>query len=100
MTKKQIKTLILFSQNYSVETIAHKLTVSHSTIKTRLNAISRNYKAEFANVLGVRESYKRIRDGIRNPKRFGGTINTSECAYHPRKIKGVDTDISRIHELF
>ena len=66
MTKKQITTLVLFSQNYSLATIAKKQKVSLTTIRQRIKALSKNHPKEFNNALGVRESYKRTRDGIRN----------------------------------
>lgn len=70
MTNKQTKTLILFSQNYSLAVIARKQKVSLTTIRQRIKALSKNHQREFGNALGVRESYKRIRDGIRNTDRF------------------------------
>lgn len=67
MTKKQTQTLLLFAQNYSLPVIAKKMSVSLTTIRQRIKALSKNHSVEFGNALGVRESYKRTRDGIRNP---------------------------------
>lgn len=66
MTKKQIMTLVLFAQNYSLQIIAKKQMVSLTTIRQRIKTLSKNYQREFNNALGIRESYKRTREGIRN----------------------------------
>ena len=67
MTTKQTTTLVLFAQNYSLPVIAKKMRVSLTTIRQRIKALSNNHSREFNNALGIRESYKRTRDGIRNP---------------------------------
>ena len=66
MTTKQITTLVLFSQNYSLRVIAKKQKVSLTTIRERIKSLSKNHSKEFNNALGLRKSYKRTRDGIRN----------------------------------
>ncbi len=71
MTTKQIATLVLFAQNYSLVIIAKKQKVSLTTIRQRIKAFSKNHQKEFNNALGIRESYKRTRDGIRNVARWG-----------------------------
>lgn len=70
MTDKQKKTLVLFAQNYSLQTIANKQRVSLATIRERIKSLSKNHPVEFGNTLGVRESYKRVRSGIREAKRM------------------------------
>ncbi len=67
MTEKQITTLLLFAQNYPLVTIAKKQKVSLTTIRQRIKTLSIRHQKEFNNALGIRETYKRIRDGIRNP---------------------------------
>ena len=71
LTNKQTITLILFAQNYSLVVIAKKMRVSLTTIRQRIKALSNNHSKEFNNALGVRESYKRVRDGLRTPLRCG-----------------------------
>lgn len=66
MTKKQTTTLVLFAQNYSLQTIAKKQKVSLTTIRERIKTLSKNHQREFGNALGIRESYKRTRNGIKN----------------------------------
>ena len=66
MTDKQKTTLVLFAQNYSVQTIAKKQRVSASTIRERIKSISKNYQSEFDNAIALRNVYKRNRDAIRN----------------------------------
>lgn len=66
MTTKQTATLVLFAQNFSLQTIAKKQKVSLTTIRERIKALSRNHQREFSNALGIRESYKRTRNGIRD----------------------------------
>ena len=67
LTNKQTTTLLLFAQNYSLVVIAKKQKVSLTTIRQRIKALSIRHQKEFNNALGIRESYKRTRDGIRNP---------------------------------
>lgn len=70
MTTKQATTLVLFAQNYSLQTMAKKQKVSLATIRERIKSLSKNHSKEFDNAVGLRESYKRIRDGIRNAPDF------------------------------
>ena len=70
MTTKQITTLVLFSQNYSLVMIAKKQKVSLTTIRQRIKALGIRHQKEFNRAFGIRESYKRTRDGIRNPIDF------------------------------
>ena len=84
MTNKQITTLVLFAQNYSLQSIARKQRVSLATIRERIKSLSANHSREFSNAVGVRESYKKIRDGIRNTDRF----------------KDMDSEIGNIHAKF
>ena len=84
MTSKQIKTLVLFAQNYSLQTIAKKQRVSLATIRERVKSLSKNYSKEFNNALSLRNSYKKIRDGIRNTDRF----------------KDMDAELGNIHTKF
>jgi len=66
MTKKQEITLILFTQNYSLPTIAKKQCVSLSTIRERIKSISKHYSKEFSSATVLRNVYKRNRDVLRN----------------------------------
>lgn len=84
MTNKQIKTLILFAQNYSLQIIAKKQRVSLATIRERIKSLSKNHSKEFGNALGIRESYKRTRNGIRDADRF----------------KDMDNELGNIHTKF
>ena len=68
MTDKQTQTLLLFAQNYSVASIAHKQRVSHSTIRERIKAISKSYSYEFSNAVSLREVYKNMRKAIINTR--------------------------------
>jgi predicted DNA-binding protein YlxM (UPF0122 family) len=70
MTDKQTTTLILFAQNYSLQVIAKKQSVSLATIRERIKSLSKNHCKEFDNTMALRNSYKRLRDGIRNTDRF------------------------------
>jgi len=84
MTKKQTTTLMLFAQNYSLQVIAKKQRVSLATIRERIKSLSKNHPAEFGNALGIRKSYKRVREGIRNTDRF----------------KDMDSELGNIHTKF
>ena len=84
MTKKQTTTLVLFAKNYSLQVIAKKQRVSLATIRERIKSLSKNHSEEFGNALGIRESYKRIREGIRNTDRF----------------KDMDAELGNIHTKF
>ena len=80
MTEKQTKTLVLFSQNYSLPVIAKKQMVSLTTIRQRIKALSKNHSREFNNALGVRESYKRTRDSLRKTQNFSNLpVFTNWC---------------------
>lgn len=68
MTNKQVKTLLLFAQNYSLQIIAKKQNVSLATIRERIKSLSKNHSKEFGNALALRNSYKRTRDAIKNAK--------------------------------
>lgn len=70
MTTKQIQTLLLFAQNYSLVAIAKKMRVSLTTIRQRIKALGKNYSKEFGNAVALRRAYKRDRDAIRNAKDF------------------------------
>ena len=74
MTTKQITTLVLFSQNYSLVVIAKKMGVCLTTIRERLKALAKNHQKEFNNALGMRESCKRNRDAIKNPIVFSNSL--------------------------
>ncbi len=74
MTNKQIKTLLLFAQNYSLQTIAKKQKVSLATIRERIKSLSKNHSRQFNNSLALRETYKRNRDAIRNAKDFSNFL--------------------------
>ena len=84
MTSKQTTTLVLFAQNYSLQTIAKKQKVSLATIRERIKSLSKNHQREFNNALALRNSYKRIRDGIRYTDRF----------------KDMDAELGNIHTKF
>ena len=66
MTEKQEITLILFTQNYPLSTIAKKQCVSLSTIRKRIKSISKHYSKELNNAIALRNVYKRNRDALRS----------------------------------
>lgn len=68
MTSKQTTTLVLFAQNYSLQTIAKKQRVSLATIRERIKSLSKNHPKEFGNALALRDTYKRNRNSIRDTK--------------------------------
>jgi len=70
MTEKQIKTMLLWAQNYTMPEIAHKLGVAVSTIKTRLKQIQHSHPKEFENTLGLRNAHKKTKKEIANTKPF------------------------------
>ena len=78
MTTKQIKTLVLFSQNYSLATIAKKQKVSLATIRERVKSLSKNHSKEFNNALGLRETYKRNKDKLRHIQYLTGGLDRFE----------------------
>ena len=78
MTAKQIKTLVLFAQNYSLQTIAKKQKVSLATIRERVKSLSKNHSKEFNNALGLRETYKRNRDKLRHIQYLTGGLDRFE----------------------
>ena len=67
MTQKQIKTLVLFAQNYPLPIIAKKQKVSLSTIRERIKSLSINHPDEFNNALGLRNAYKKNYESIKQP---------------------------------
>jgi len=71
MTDKQITTLILFAQNYSLQTIAKKQRVSLATIRERIKSLSRNHAKEFNNAVALREVYKRNKRALNHPQNLG-----------------------------
>ena len=102
MTNKQTITLVLFAQNYSLRIIAKKQRVSLATIRERIKSLSKNHSKEFGNALGIRESYKRTRDGLRNPVRLDGYLirkkahDTAKLLVRESKYQDVDN----IQEVF
>ncbi|KKN73097.1 hypothetical protein LCGC14_0404060 [marine sediment metagenome] len=70
MTDKQITTLLLFAQNYPLQTIAKKQKVSLTTIRQRIKSLLKNHPKEFCNATALRNTYKRNRESIRNTKRL------------------------------
>ena len=65
MTLKQLQALKLFAVGYSLDKIAQKLSVSKSTIRSRLKAI--NNTPEFDNSCGVRSAYKQAKYNLKHP---------------------------------
>lgn len=65
MTEKQTTTLVLFAQNYSLQTIAKKQKVSLATIRERIKSLSKNHLKEFDNAAAIRGIYKKTRDAIK-----------------------------------
>jgi len=68
MTNKQKTTLVLFAQNFSLQTIAKKQGVSLATIRERIKSLSKHYLMEFDNAVDLRNTYKRNRESIRGMK--------------------------------
>jgi len=68
MTNKQKTTLVLFAQNFSLQTIAKKQGVSLATIRERIKSLSKHYLTEFDNAVALRNTYKRNRESIRGMK--------------------------------
>ncbi len=68
MTNKQTTTLILFAQNYSLQTIAKRQKVSLRRIRQRIKALSKNHSGEFNNALGIRNAYEKSKSTIRDIK--------------------------------
>jgi len=68
MTTKQIKTLVLFSQNYSLRAIAKIQRVVLKTIQERIELLSKNHSREFNNALEIRNAYEKSKGTIRNIK--------------------------------
>jgi predicted DNA-binding protein YlxM (UPF0122 family) len=100
MTTKQITTLVLFSQNYSLVTIAKKQKVSLTTIRQRIKALSKNHQREFNNALGIREAYKRIRDSIRNPMSLELYFIDKESQKTAKFFTNYTRDIDESKKLF
>lgn len=70
MTDKQIQTLLLYAQNFSMPKISDRMGVCLTTTRCRLKALAKNHQREFNNALGIREVYKRTRDAIKQTKNF------------------------------
>lgn len=70
MTKKQIKTMLLWAQNYTTPEIANKLGVAVSTIKTRLKQIKKSHLKEFDNAISLRNAHKKVKNEILHTKTF------------------------------
>lgn len=100
MTNKQKTTLVLFAQNYSLPIIAKKQRVSLSTIRERIGALSKNHPKEFNNALGVRESYKRTRDALRNPVSLDGFLIVKKSKETAKLFTNDSKDINDIQETF
>ena len=100
MTTKQITTLVLFSQNYSLPVIAKKMRVSLTTIRQRIKALSKHHQREFNNALGVRESYKRTRDALRNPASLDSFLTAKKTKDTAKLLTGDSRDIDNIQEIF
>lgn len=78
MTEKQITTLLLFAQNYSLQTIAKKQRVSVSTIRERVKSLMVNHPKEFNNATTLRRAYKRSRDALRHTQNLTGDLDRFE----------------------
>ena len=100
MTDKQIKTLVLFAQNYSLLIIAKKQKVSLTTIRQRIKTLSKNHQKEFNNALGIRESYKRIRDGLRNPITLDGFLIIKKSKDTAKLLTTDSREIDKIQDIF
>jgi hypothetical protein len=59
MNKKQIKTLALYSLNYSYKEIGQVLNTSVNTVKWRLKTVRGKYPEYWDNARSIRTSYKR-----------------------------------------
>ena len=100
LTKKQTTTLVLFAQNYSLVAIAKKQKVSLTTIRQRIKALSIRHQKEFNNALGIRESYKRARDALRNPASLDGFLIAKKTKDTAKLLAGDSRDIDNIQEIF
>ena len=100
MTEKQITTLVLFAQNYSLPIIAKKMRVSLTTIRQRIKALSKNHSREFNNAIGVRESYKRTRDSLRNPMSLERYFIDEESQKTAKFFTNYTRDIDESKKLF
>lgn len=69
-TKKQVRTLLLFSQNYSLPVIAGKEGVCLSAIRGRLQTLKKSHWVEYNKALTIRQVYKNDRDAIRDMTDF------------------------------
>ena len=72
MTNKQLKVLKLFALNHSLKSIAKKLNISVSTVRSKLKIL--NSLPEFDNACSVRSAYKHIKYNLQNPKNLDGLI--------------------------
>lgn len=105
MTEKQTTTLVLFAQNFSLPVIAKRMRVSLTTIRERIKTLSKNHSIEFNNALGVRESYKRTRDALRDPENLEKALNkrTANPSTHDWGMSIYDNDDNKnknIVEIF
>ena len=73
MTNKQKATLVLFAQNYSLQTIAKKQRVSLATIRERIKSLSKIHPTELNNAANLRKIYKRNRESVRNMEPLSST---------------------------
>lgn len=78
MTDKQVKTILLYAQNYTAWVIAIKLKVSESTIRKRLKSMKLRYPREFENAQSIRDSHKRGHDSLRHLVTFTELLGTLE----------------------
>ena len=78
MTDKQTQTLLLFAQNYSLQTIAKKQGISLATIRERIKSLSKNHSKEFGNAAGLRNVYKRNRDALKYTQYLTGDLDRFE----------------------
>lgn len=100
MTNKQITTLLLFAQNYSLQIIAKKQKVSLATIRERIKSLSKNHSREFGNAFGIRESYKRTRDALRNPASLEWFLTEKKRKDTAKLLTDESRDIDNIQEVF
>ena len=100
LTNKQKTTLVLFAQNYPLVTIAKKQKVSLTTIRQRIKTLSKHHSKEFNNAFGIRGSYKRTRDAIRNPVSLDGFLVAMDCKDKAKLLTEESKDIVNIQDIF
>ena len=100
MTDKQKKTILLFAQNYSLQVIAKKQGVSLTTIRERVKALAKKHPKEFNNALGIRESYKRMRDALRSPMSLERYFIDEESQKTAKFFTNYTRDIDESKKLF